>query len=137
VLLTNSHRQVFLGKNQNQELAPGSGFEETDVSVMPARAQLRTIRRNALARWSAVLIIALVVCPFTAPFASYDSNATPIGSLLSQDGSLLDISCDKAPLVASLFFTLPVSLAVATLAAMIDRGTTFDPFLLQSMVLRV
>jgi hypothetical protein len=104
---------------------------------MTSRGELRTFRRRALAQCCAVVIIALVLCPFTAPFASYDPNASPIGGLLTQDGSLLDITCDKAPSVASLPFAVPVTAQLVPLAAVVERGTTFDPLLLQSMVLRV
>jgi hypothetical protein len=94
-------------------------------------------RRSALAPWCAGVIIALVLCPFTAPFAPYGPNASPIGCLLTQDGSLLDITCDKAPAVASLLFAVPAAVHVLPLATVIERGTTLDPVLLRSMVLRV
>jgi hypothetical protein len=127
----------LLGKNQISEFSSGRGLEETDVSVMGPRGQLRTFRRRALAQCCAVVIIALVLCPFTAPFASYDPNASPIGGLLTQDGSLLDITCDKTPSVPSIPFAMPVAAHVVLLTAVSERGTTFDPLLLQSMVLRV
>jgi hypothetical protein len=104
---------------------------------MVSRGQLRTFGQRALAQCCAVVIIALVVCPFTAPFAAYDPNASPIGGLLTQDGSLLDITCDKTPSIPSLPFAIPVAAHVVLLTAVSERGTTFDPLLLQSMVLRV
>jgi hypothetical protein len=83
------------------------------------------------------LIIALVLCPFTAPFASYDPSASPIGGLLTQDGSLLDIACDKAVSVALVPIAVSAFAQSAPLTTVIERGTTVDLLLRRSMVLRV
>jgi hypothetical protein len=78
-----------------------------------------------------------VLCPFTAPFASYDPNASPIGGLLTQDGSLLDIACDKAVSVAAVSVTVSAFAQAAPLTILIEPGATVDLLLLRSMVLRV
>jgi len=101
------------------------------------RGHLRRLRRNVLARCGAGLIIALVLCPFTAPFASYDPNASPIGGPLSEDGSLLDIGCDKAVSVAAVPVTVFAFANVAAIACLSIIGTTADLLLVRSVVLRV
>ena len=104
---------------------------------MSRQGYLRTIRRKALARCCAGLIIALVLCPFTAPFASYDPNASPIGGLFTQDGSLLGIACDKAVSVDAVPVTASLFAQAASLTTVIERGTTVDLLLVRSTVLRV
>ena len=104
---------------------------------MSTRGYLRTVRRKAFARCCAGLIIALVLCPFTAPFASYDPNASPIGGLLTQDGSLLDIARHKAVSLAAVPVTVSAFAQSAPLTTVTERGTTIDLLLLRSMVLRV
>jgi hypothetical protein len=104
---------------------------------MSPRGYLRAVRRKTLARCCAGLIIALVLCPFTAPFASYDPHASPLGGLLTQDGSLLDIACDKAVSLAAVPVTVSAFAQAAPLTTLIERGTTVDLLLLRSMVLRV
>ncbi len=116
---------------------PLAALLKDDVSVMSTRGYLRTVRRKTLARCCAGLIIALVLCPFTAPFASYDPNASPIGGLLTQDGSLLDITCDKAVSVTALPVTLSAFTQVAPLTSVEQHATTFDLLVVRSMVLRV
>jgi len=104
---------------------------------MFARGQLRRLRRKTFARCCAGVIIALVLCPFTAPFASYDPNASPIGGVLTQDGSLLDKACDKAVSLAA----APVSpfpfVHVGPIVSVVHTGITANLLLLRSMVLRV
>jgi hypothetical protein len=95
------------------------------------------MRRTALARWCAGLIIALVLCPFTAPFASYDPNASPIGGVLTQDGSLFEKLCDKAVSLAAVPVTASSAGNVAPLLSVVQTGSTADLLLLRSMVLRV
>jgi hypothetical protein len=68
----------------------------------------RTGRRAALVRWCASLLVALVLCPFTAPYASYDLNAAPIDI---QDASLLaahdkDVTVIATPPSAANFIAL-------------------------------
>jgi len=104
---------------------------------MSSRGQLRRIRRRALVRCCAGLIIALVLCPFTAPFASYDPNASPVGGLLTQDGSLLDNTGDKALSVAALPVGLFAFTQLAVLTGAVNRTTTLDLLAVRSMVLRV
>jgi len=70
---------------------------------MSGHGCFRTGRRAALVRWCASFLIALVLCPFTAPYASYDLNAAPIGVL---DASLLaahdmDVTVVAAPPAAA------------------------------------
>jgi len=103
---------------------------------MSPRGRLRRLRRKALARCCAGLIIALVLCPFTAPFASYDPNASPIG-LLTQDGSLFDIACDKAVSPATISVTIPTFGDAVPVTTLAEAGTSGDLFLLRSMILRV
>ena len=83
------------------------------------------------------MIIALVLCPFTAPFASYDPNASPIGGLLTKDGSLLDIGCDKAVSVAAVPVTVFAFANAAAIACLSTIGTTADLLLVRSVVFRV
>jgi hypothetical protein len=83
------------------------------------------------------LIIALVLCPFTAPFASYDPNASPIGGILTQDGSVLDKACDKALSADAVPMMVSASALVAPVTSLIKTGTTVDLLLLRSVVLRV
>jgi hypothetical protein len=123
-------------KPQITAFTSGRSLEQTTASVMSPRGRLRRLRRKALARGCAALIIALVLCPFTAPFASYDPNASPIG-LLAQDGSLLDIACDKAVSVAAAAVTVSAFADVVPLTCIDQTGTTTDLLLLRSMVLRV
>src|SRR6478672_10585904 len=104
---------------------------------MSARGTLRSIRRRTLVRFCAGLIIALVLCPFTAPFASYDPNASPIGGLLTQDGSVLDKACDKAVSVDAVAVAVSALVPVAPVSTLVKTGTTIELLLLQSMVLRV
>jgi hypothetical protein len=104
---------------------------------MSSVGQLRRIRRKALARCCAALIIALVLCPFTAPFASYDPNASSIGGLLTQDGSVLDKACDKAVSLDAAPVTVSASAQVAAVTSLVKIGTAVDLLLLRSMVLRV
>jgi hypothetical protein len=78
------------------------------VSVISPRGWLRIGRRASVARWCACFLIALVLCPFTAPYASYDPNAAPIDL---QDGSAVaahdkDVSVAAAPLDLSCFAAL-------------------------------
>ena len=103
---------------------------------MSARGTLRTIRRRTLARFCAGLIIALVLCPFTAPFASYDPNASAI-SLLTSDGSLLDKACDKVVSVAASPVTDFECGHLDTLIGVVKASTLADLVLQRSMVLRV
>ena len=103
---------------------------------MLPRGRVRRIRRHALTRWCAGSIIALVLCPFTAPFASYDPQASPLGGFLTQDGSLLDIACDKAVSMPVLPVTVFAFAQVALLSNLVQINTTAD-LLLRSMVLRV
>jgi hypothetical protein len=104
---------------------------------MFSRGCLRTVQRRALARCCAALIIALVLCPFTAPFASYDPNASPIGGLLTQDGSVLDKACDKTVSLDAAPVTVFASAQVAPVTSLAKIGTAVDLLLLRSMVLRV
>ena len=83
------------------------------------------------------MIIALVLCPFTAPFASYDPNASPIGGTLTQDGSALDKACDKAVSADAVAVVLPASAFVDPVSSVVNTGTNVDLLLLRSMVLRV
>ena len=115
-----------------------SGSSLVDIAaVMSPRGRLRRLRRKALARCCAGLIIALVLCPFTAPFASYDPNASPIGALLTQDGSLFDIACDKAVSPAAISVTIPTFGDAVPVTTLAEAGTSGDLFLLRSMVLQV
>jgi hypothetical protein len=104
---------------------------------MSSRGCLRTVHQRALARCCAALIIALVLCPFTAPFASYDPNASPIGGLLTQDGSVLDKACDKTACLAAAPITVSASAQVVPLTSLVTIGTMVDSLRLRSMVLRV
>jgi len=103
---------------------------------MSARGTLRSIRRRTLVRFCAGLIIALVLCPFTAPFASYDPNASAI-SLLTLDGSLLDKACDKVVSVAASPVTDFACVHIDTLTSVFNSSTLVDLVLQRSMVHRV
>ena len=75
---------------------------------MVHRGWLRTGRRASVGRWCACFLIALVLCPFTAPYASYDPNAAPIDL---QDGSVVgahdkDVTVAAAPVGLSCFIAL-------------------------------
>ena len=90
-------------------------------------------RRAALVRWCASFLIALVLCPFTAPYASYDLNAAPIDI---QDASLLaahdkDVTVVAAPLSATNFIAL--ALIVTTLSVV----AAVNPTNAQFIVLRI
>jgi hypothetical protein len=102
---------------------------------MSGRRQIRRVPQGALGRFWAVVIIALVLCPFTAPFASYDPNGSVIG-FLAQDGSLLDKACEKAVSTG-----LPVAVFrfvhLGTLITTAKVSTPVDLLLQRSMVLRV
>ena len=89
-----------------------------------------------LARCCAGLIVALVLCPFTAPFASYDPNASPIGGV-TQDGSLFDIAGNKAVSTAAVWITIPTFSDAVPVTSVVQAGSSGDLFLLRSMVLRV
>ena len=104
---------------------------------MCLRGQLRRLRRKTFARCCACVIIALVLCPFTAPFASYDPNASPIGGVLAQDGPLFDKACDKTVSLATAPVTIFAIVHVAQLSSTGDAGTITNLSLLRSMVLRV
>src|SRR5689334_4693332 len=101
-----------------------------------SRGKLRPIRRNALARLCAGVIIALVLCPFTAPFASYDPNGSAI-NLLTQDGSLLDKACDKVVSADAFSMTIFGFAQVDLLTTLVTCNITTDLLLQRSMVLRV
>lgn len=103
---------------------------------MSGRSTFRTIRGRALARFCAGAIIALVLCPFTAPFASYDPNASAIG-LLTQDGSLVDKACDKAVSVAASAVAAVGVVPVEALGNVRNAHRKVDLLLQRSMVLRV
>ena len=80
----------------------------------------RTGRRAALVRWCASFLIALVLCPFTAPYASYDLNAAPIDI---QDASWFaahdkDVTVVATPPSATNFIALaPIETALSVVAA--------------------
>ena len=103
---------------------------------MSPRGRLRRLRRTAFVRCCAGLIIALVLCPFTAPFASYDPNASPIGGV-TQDGSLFDIAGSKAVSTAAVSISIPTFSDAFTVTIVVTASTPGDLFLLRSMVLRV
>jgi hypothetical protein len=71
-------------------------------------------------RWCASLLIALVLCPFTAPYASYDLNAAPIDI---QDASIVaahdkDVTVDAAlPAAANLIALALVDTTWSVVAA--------------------
>jgi len=68
-----------------------------------------------MVRWCARFLIALVLCPFTAPYASYDLNAAPIDI---QDASLLAAHDEDVTVVDA----LP---AAANFIALAQIETTF------------
>jgi hypothetical protein len=104
---------------------------------MWSRGFLRTVQRQALARWCAGLIIALVLCPFTAPFASYDPNASPIGSIVTPDGSVLDKACDKAVSADAVSLVHSSSAVIDPVTSLLRTDTTTVFLFLRSVVLRI
>ncbi len=62
---------------------------------MDARSYLRKVRRTALARRCAGVLVLLVLCPFTAPFPTYSLSVHPIGELLVQDDGAVASGCHK------------------------------------------
>ena len=90
---------------------------------------LRTGRRSSVTHWYACFLIALVLCPFTAPYASYDPNAAPIDL---QDGSVLaahdkDVTVAAAPFDPSCFIALA---EVDTVLGVVARVTMPRPRLI-------
>lgn len=84
-------------------------------------------------RWCASFLIALVLCPFTAPYASYDLNAAPIDI---QDASLLaahdkDVTVVVAPPAAANL------IALALIDTTLSESAAVNPTKARFIVLRI
>ena len=98
------------------------------------RGWFRTCRRTALARLCASALIALVLCPFTAPYASYNPNAVPIGV---EDGAFLDTLHAKDVTVAAGPIAMTDFIALAAVDAIPNVVPPVDTSTIHVVVLRV
>ena len=87
-----------------------------------------------LVRLCASVLIALVLCPFTAPYASYDPNAIPIGV---EDGALLDTSHAKDVTVAAGPIAMADFIALAPVDAILNVVPPIDISSTYVVVLRI
>ena len=100
---------------------------------MSRRGWLRIGRRASVARWCACFLIALVLCPFTAPYASYDPNAAPIDL---QDGSAV-AAHDKDVTVAAAPVDLSCFIALAEIDTALSANAPVGSSRLRFIVLRI
>jgi hypothetical protein len=82
----------------------------------------------------ASVLIALVLCPFTAPYASYNPNAIPIGV---EDGAPLDTSHVKDVTVAAGPIAMADFIALAPVDAILNVAPPLDISSINVVVLRV
>src|SRR5262245_14533882 len=100
---------------------------------MSHRGGLRTGRRASVTHWCACFLIALVLCPFTAPYASYDPNAAPVDL---QDGSVL-ATHDKDVTVAATLVDPSSLIAVAEVEKVPGLVARVDAHRPRFVVLRI
>ena len=93
---------------------------------MGTRSYLRTVRRTALARRCAGLLVLLVLCPFTAPFPTCFLTAHPIGELLAQDNGAADSACHKDVATSAGKMAPLVCMEAAGPATSIDPAVALD-----------
>lgn len=85
-------------------------------------------------RWSAGMLIALVLCPFTAPYASYDPNAMPIGV---EDGALPDTAHAKDVTVLVGPLATPDVIELAPVCSILNVLSAVDLSTIHLVVLRI
>ena len=104
---------------------------------MSTRGYVRTIPRTAFAHACAALLVILVLCPFTAPFATYSPGEVPTNESSIQGGGPSTFMCDKDVAPAAGMTDVPVLLATQRMPAIVHASSAIDHTHVRSIILRV
>jgi hypothetical protein len=124
---------IFGRKSRTCGKVAGTCLEVTDSTVTLRCDRFRRGRWAVLTRCCAALLAALILCPFTAPFATYDPNAATIGV---QDGASMD-ACNKEVTVVATPMVVSDCTHVTDVALAVNAEVAFDVTGLRFAVLRI